>query len=106
MDKRKYERFDIELPARLETIASKKKQVYDLLTKNISASGAYISTSSPFSDSLHLKISLTTQNKKIAKLTGAQCLIECEGSVVRSTPRGIAICFNKNCQIMCLKGRF
>jgi CDGSH-type Zn-finger protein len=104
MNKRKYERFDIELPARLETIVLKKKQVFDLVTKNISASGAYLSTNSPFSDGLHIKMSLTTQNKKIAELTGARCLIECEGRIVRTTQTGAAVCFDKECQIMSLKG--
>ncbi len=104
MNKRKYERFDIELPARMETVSSKKKQVFEFVTKNISASGAFLSTNSPFSEGIAIKMSLATQNKRIAELTGSQCLIECEGSVVRTTPTGMAICFNKDCQIMSLKG--
>lgn len=104
MDRRKFERFDIELPARMETNSVGKKQVFDLVTKNISASGAFVSTNSPFSDGSHIKMSLTTQNKRLAELTGSQCLFECEGSVVRTTPTGVGICFNKECQIMSLKG--
>jgi len=104
MDKRKYERFDIELPARMETYFSNRKQVFDLVTKNISASGAFVSTNGPFSDGSRIKMSLTTQNKRLAELTGSQCLIECEGSVVRTAPTGVAICFNKDCQVMSLKG--
>lgn len=104
MDKRKYERFEIELPARLETIVSNRKQVYEFITKNISASGAFVSTNSSFSDGSRIKMSLKTQNKRLAELTGSQCLIECEGSVVRNTLKGVAICFNKDCQIMSLRG--
>ena len=104
MDKRKYERFEIELPARMETISSNKKQVFDLVTKNISASGAFVSTNSPFVDGSRIKMSLTTQNKRLVELTGSQSLIECEGSVVRTTPTGVGICFNKECQILSLKG--
>lgn len=103
MDKRKFERFEIELPARMETNSLNKKRVFDLVTKNISATGVYLSTNSPFSDGLHIKISLTTQNNKLVELTGSQSLIECEGNVVRSTQTGVAICFNKECQIVCLK---
>ena len=104
MDRRNYERFEIELPARLETISSNRKQVFDFVAINISASGAFVSTNGQFSDGSHIKMSLTTQNKRLAELTGSQCLIECEGSVVRTTPTGVAICFNKDCQIMSLKG--
>lgn len=103
MDKRKYERFIIELPARLETMTSNKKQVFALATKNISASGAFISTNSPFSAGSRIKMSLTGQNRRLAELTGSQCLIECEGSIVRTTPSGMAICFDRECQILSLK---
>ena len=104
MDKRKYERFEIELPARLETISSNKKQVFDFVTKNISASGAFVSENGSLSNGSCIKMSLTTQNKRLAELTGSQCLIECEGSIVRTTPTGVGICFNKDCQILRLKG--
>ena len=103
MDKRKYERFEIQLPARMEINSSNRKQVFDLETKNISATGAYLNTNNPFPDGLHITISLTTQNNKLVELTGFQSLIECEGNVVRSTQTGVAICFNKECQIVCLK---
>lgn len=103
MNKRKYERYEIGLPARIKTISDNKKQVFDLVTKNISASGAFLDTTSPFSEGLRIKMSLTTNSERIVELTGSQCLIECEGSVVRITPTGIGICFNKECQIMSLK---
>ena len=103
MDKRKFERFDIELPARMETNSSNRKQAFDLVTKNISASGAFVSANSPFSDGLRIKMSLATKNQRLAELTGSQSLFECEGSVVRTTPTGIGICFNKDFQITCLK---
>lgn len=103
MNKRKYERFDIELPARMETVSSKKKQVFEFVTKNISAAGAFLSTNSPFSEGIGIKMSLSTQNKRLAELTGSQSLIECEGSIVRVTPTGVAIRFNKDCHILRLK---
>ena len=102
MDRRKYERFEIGLPARMETIFSYKKHVFDVVTRNISASGAFVSTNSPFSEGLSIKMTITNQNKRIAELTGSHSLIECEGYIVRSTPTGIGICFNKDCQILSL----
>ena len=99
MDKRKYERFDIELPARMETNSSNRKQVFDLVTKNISASGAFVSTNGPFSDGLCIKMSLTTQNKRLLNSPDAQCLIECEGSIVRTTPTAWQFVLIKNVRL-------
>jgi hypothetical protein len=104
MDRRKYERFDIGLPARMETVFSNKKQVFDLVTRDVSASGAFVSTNSPFPEGLRIKMTLTTHNERIAELTGSQSLIECEGSIVRTAPTGVAIHFKKHCQILSLKG--
>ena len=103
MEKRQYERFDIELHARMEAATSNRKQIYDFVTKNISASGAFVSTNSPFPEGLPIKMTLTTNNQRIGELTGSQSLIECEGCVVRCTSMGIGICFDKDCQILGLK---
>ncbi len=102
-ERRRFERFPINLPARLETIILDKKQVFELNTRNISASGAFVDMKSPFYEGMRIKMSLTTKSKKIVELTGAQSLIECEGVIVRSTPIGIAICFDRSCQILSLK---
>ncbi len=99
MDKRKIERFEIELPARMETNSPNRKQVFDIVTKNISASGAFVITNSSISKGLRIKINLTLQNRKLAELTGSQSLIECEGCIVRVAPTGVAVCFDKACQI-------
>jgi len=104
MNKRKYERYEIGLPARIKTVSDNKKQVFDLVTRNISASGAFLDTKSPFAEGQRIKMSLTVQSERIAELTGFQSLIECEGCIVRTTPTGVGICFNKECQIMSLKG--
>lgn len=102
-DQRQFERFEIILPARLETVVLNKKHFYEVKTKNISASGAFIDTKSQFSEGTRIKISLSTQSKKIHEITGSQSLIECEGVVIRSVPQGAAICFDKDCQITSLK---
>lgn len=103
-ERRQFERFSINLPARMETIDSDKKQIFELKTRDISASGAFIDTATPFSDGTRFKLNLTVHSKKIKELTGAQSLIECEGVVIRSTTQGVAICFEKECQILGLKG--
>jgi len=102
-ERRRFERFSINLPARLETIILDKKQVVELNTRNISASGAFFDMKSPFYEGMWVRVSLSAKNKRIADLTGSQSLIECEGVVTRSTPKGIAIRFDKDCQILGMK---
>ena len=103
-ERRQFERFSLTLPARMETINSGKKQVFELKTRDISCSGAFIYTPEQFSEGDRFKLNLIVSSDKIKKLTGAKSLIECEGSVIRSTPSGVAICFDTDCQILSLKG--
>ena len=103
-DRRQFERFSLTLPVRMETINSGKKQVFESKTRDISSSGAFIYTQEQFPEGERFKLNLVASSEKIKKLTGAKILIECEGSIIRSTPSGVAICFDKDCQILSLKG--
>jgi hypothetical protein len=103
-DRRQFERFSLTLPARMETITSGKKQVFELKTRDISSSGAFINTAEQFSEGERFKLNLVASSEKIKKLTGAKSLIECEGNIIRSTPAGVAISFDKDCQVLSLKG--
>lgn len=103
-ERRQYERFPLTLPARMEMITSDKKQVFDFETRDISASGAFIYNKESFPEGTRFKLNLTVPSERIKELTGVQSLIECEGSVVRSTPTGVAIRCDKECQILSLKG--
>ena len=103
-ERRQYERFLLTLPTRMETINSGKKQVFDLETRDISASGAFIYNKESFPEGTKLRLYLTVPSDRIKELTGAKSLIECEGNVVRSTDTGMAIHFDKECQIMSLRG--
>jgi len=102
-DRRQFERFLLILHARIETVVSNRKQIFKLKTRDISAAGAFLNTTEIFSDGTQFKMDITIPNNKIKELTGALSLIECEGSIVRSTPTGMAICFNQECQILTLK---
>ncbi len=41
-DRRKYERFQLELPARLEMNSSQRTEIFELRTRDISAAGALL----------------------------------------------------------------
>ncbi len=103
-DLRQFERFPLTLPVRVETHISDKKQVFDLKTRDISASGVFLYTLKSFSKGTNFKLNLTVPNERIKKVTGAHSLIDCEGSVVRSTPSGVGVQFDKDCRISSLIG--
>ena len=104
-DRRKYERFQLELPVRLEVNSSQRAEVYELRTGDISAAGALlVGTTQQFAVGTRCHLELIVTSEKIKELTGVQGLIKVEGTVVRSKPDGVAICFDGDCQILGLKG--
>jgi Tfp pilus assembly protein PilZ len=103
-ERRQYERFPLTIPARMEMMTTDRKQIFDLETRNISAGGTFINTTEQFPEGTRFKLNLTVPSERIKELTGAESLIECEGNVVRSTPTGMAIQFDKDCHIMSLRG--
>lgn len=102
-ERRKYERFSLTIPARMERMSSEQKEIFDLETQNISACGAFINTTEQFPEGTRFELNLTVTSRRIKELTGAKSLIESEGNVVRSTSTGMAINFDRKCQIMSLK---
>jgi hypothetical protein len=103
-DRRKYERFLLKLPARLTMNSSQRTEMFELQTRDISAAGAFLNTKERFSLGTRFLMELTVASKRIKELTGVQGLIKIEGTIVRSTPDGVAICFDGDCQILGLKG--
>ncbi|MGD8315836.1 MAG: PilZ domain-containing protein [Syntrophobacterales bacterium] len=104
-ERRMYERFQLSLPARLEMNTAGKKEVFELQTKDVSAAGALlVGTRERYRAGTRCHLELIVASEKIKELTGAQGLIKIEGTIVRSTPDGVAICFDGDCQILGLKG--
>ena len=84
-------------------ITSNENQVFELETWDISAAGAFVLTKEKFSEGTRFKLDLTVPSERIKELTGLQSFIESEGSVVRSSAIGVAIQFDRKCQILTLK---
>ena len=104
-EQRRYERFQLELPAKVETNTSGKKELFALYTKDISSAGVLLlETEVQFSEGTRCQLELIVSGEKIKELTGMKGLMKDEGTVVRSTPDGVAICFDGDCQILGLKG--
>ena len=96
-EQRKFERFTLRLPTTIETVGPEQvKETFDLLSRDVSASGAFFPTNKPFQKDTQVKLKLILFNEKIKELIGTQGCLEIEGTVVRSGPNEMAICFDEN----------
>ena len=102
-ERRQYERLILPFPVRLETIELGRKKVLDLNTKDLSASGTFIITLTSFPEETQFFLYFTIPSNSIKKLKDLNSLKGFMGSIVRSTPHGIAIHFDRKCQIESLK---
>jgi hypothetical protein len=102
-ERRQFERFMFPIPVRIEDITSGRKKVVDLGTRDISASGTFITTLTSFSEGTRFILHFTIPMDSIKGLKDVKSLRGFTGSMVRSTPYGLAIQFDKECQIESLK---
>ena len=103
-ERRKYARFTANLPARLEAITPGRRNVLYLETQDISAAGAFFYTKEYFPKETRFILNLTIPSGIVNELTDSKRLIDCNGIMVRSTSKGMAIQFDGECQIESLKG--
>lgn len=101
-ERRKYERFVLELPSQVEVVTSGKREVFDLLTSDISAGGAFFYTPESIIQGTQVKLSLVVASQTLKELTAAQGLIKVEGTVVRCNAKGVAVSFDEDYEIMSL----
>jgi hypothetical protein len=102
-ERRQYARLNIPLPVRLETISMDTPKVLDLVTRNISYSGTFISTITSFPENTRFVMDFTIPTDNLEEFNDLESLMGCTGKMVRSTLHGIAIQFDKECQIESLK---
>jgi hypothetical protein len=95
-EKRKMERFFLELPTCLIVNNSNRKQeTLDLQTSNVCAGGAFVKTDEPLSIGTKVVISMIISLERLKKFRGKKSLINVSGSVVRTDEKGMAICFDE-----------
>ena len=98
-DKRQYERFSFPLPVRLKAMTTDKTKVIDLYTRDLSVSGTFITTLTSFPEGTRFILDFAIPGDIIEKLNGVGRLNGYTGSMVRSTPHGLAIQFDRECQM-------
>jgi len=96
-ERTQFERFDLELHARIEVEApGSKTEAFSLKTTNISSDGAFFRTPKPLSKGTKVKLNLILEIEKLKKLIGSQCHIKVRGTVVRSDEKGMGVRFQRN----------
>jgi hypothetical protein len=103
-DRRKLERFNLELIAEItvETADQMVKVLY-LRTRDISSGGAFLYGVNPLPRGTPVKVNLTLSADRLKRLMGAQAHVKIRGIVKRSEPSGMAIRFNEDYHMMSIK---
>ena len=96
-EQRLYKRFSAKFPVRLDAITTSQLKVFYVITKDISAAGAFIYTkeTSLIPDDAQFILNSFNPKKKRIRLKRLKQLKNCTGTMVRSTSEGIAIRFNR-----------
>jgi hypothetical protein len=84
-------------------LTTSRKTILDLYTRDVSASGTFITTLTSFPEGTRFILDFAIPRDIIEKLNGVRRLNGYTGSMVRSTPHGLAIQFDRECQIESLK---
>jgi len=100
IERRKMERFSLELPAcLLMTNESENQESIELVTSNVCAGGAFFKTEKPLPPGIELRIELFIHLDKLKNIGGKRSRIEVLGSVIRTEKQGMAVCFDKKYKI-------
>ena len=102
-ERRQFERHNFKLPVRLEAITLDENKILDLITRDISYSGTFITTLTSFPEGTRFILDFTIPGDKLEEFEDISSLKGCTGSLVRSTDHGVGIQFDKECQIRGLK---
>jgi c-di-GMP-binding flagellar brake protein YcgR len=100
IEKRKIERFDLELPIYLRiSDKDKKREPLKFITSNICSGGAFFKTEKPLSVGTDVKLDIILPLNKFKNVKSKISHIDVSGSVIRTDQQGMAICFDKNYKI-------
>jgi len=104
-DKRAYQRFDLEVPARLGIVGSGKVEEdgVSLRTTNICAGGAFLLTDDLLPEGTRVKMDFILSINKLKEMLDSHCRIRIEGEVIRKDASGIAVRFDEDYEIMSVK---
>jgi hypothetical protein len=95
-ERRRLERFDLEVPAKIEVLSSADMvPMTELLTKDICAGGAYFPTKTALPPGTKVKLDILLPLRSVTVISdNTRGLIKVNGTVIRSGPAGMAIGFD------------
>jgi hypothetical protein len=101
LEKRKMERFDLELQALLSIVdKSGKQRAVEFMISNICSGGAFFKTDKPLSVETDVKMDLILPLDKFNEIGGKKSRVDVSGSVIRTDSQGMAVCFDKKYRIV------
>jgi hypothetical protein len=102
-EKRKLERFDLNLLARIRMAPLEKKEINALLIDlpcwNISSGGAFFHTGEPLPEGAKVHMDILLEVEQLKKITGKRALIMVDGTVLRANQNGMAVRFDNEYEI-------
>jgi hypothetical protein len=99
IDNRKFERFEIQVPATIEIPAGNGQGTrFELETQNLSAGGALIKFVEPLPEGSQVKIDIVLSFEELKTDTdpNGSLILSTTGHIIRSSNAGIAIRFDEN----------
>jgi hypothetical protein len=95
-ERRRLERFDLQVPAKIEVLSSADMAtITELLTKDICAGGAYFPTKAPLPAGTKVKLDILLPLRSVSTVPdNTRGLIKVNGTVIRSGPAGMAVGFD------------
>jgi len=100
LEKRKMERFSLELPTYLSIVnKGEKRKSLKFITSNICSGGAFFKTEKPLSIGTDVKLNIILPLDKFKNVKSKRSSIYVSGSVIRTDQQGMAICFDKRYKI-------
>ncbi|MEN6317145.1 MAG: hypothetical protein ABFD82_00095 [Syntrophaceae bacterium] len=96
-----FEKYDIEVPARIEVISSHEEEYLYLHTAHVSAKEVLFRTAEPLPKNVHVRLDLMLHFTKPGNLrnSGTAILIHVTGTVTRTDQDGMTIAINEDYQI-------
>ena len=99
IDRRKLERFSLEIPAYTRVGDNDGHQLFEFVTKNICSGGAFLYTDQRIPIGTEVNIDFIIPISKLKKIEANNVRIQVNGAVIRTEVDGIAICLDNNYKI-------
>jgi hypothetical protein len=103
LNKRKQERFDLELPAILKLAEEESEQI-EVITKDVCSGGALFHTDQPIDIGTEVSVELAMPIAQLKQVKADRVLIRVAGAVIRTDQNGIAVCFEKKYTVTPVSG--